>query len=55
VLARLGVGAFGENFEGVAVRSATDGGYLLDLVSDDNFNPLLRTLLVELAWKPPPR
>jgi hypothetical protein len=55
VLARLGVGTFGENFEGVAVRSAADGGYLLDLVSDDNFNPLLRTLLVELAWKPPPR
>lgn len=51
-LARLGVGSFGENFEGVAVRPAVDGGYLLDLVSDDNFNPLLRTLLVELAWKP---
>jgi hypothetical protein len=52
-LARLGIGSFGENFEGVAVRPAADGGYLLDLVSDDNFNPLLRSLLLELAWQPP--
>ncbi len=37
-----------DNFEGIAVRPAPDGsGYLLYIVSDDNFNMTQRTLLYQ--------
>lgn len=45
-------GAFGENYEALAVRPDADGGFDLILVSDDNFSPLQRTLLLELRWRP---
>lgn len=51
-LARFGAGSFSENFEGVAVRRAEDGGYVIYLVADDNFSALQRTLLLQLAWRP---
>ena len=52
-LARLGAGSFAENFEGIAVRRAADGRYLVYLVVDDNFSALQRTLLLQFAWHPP--
>jgi hypothetical protein len=36
-----------DNFEGLAARPAPDGGYLLYMVSDDNFNAYQRTLLYQ--------
>jgi hypothetical protein len=45
--------AVGENYEALAVRPAIDGNrFELILVSDDNFSPLQRTLLLELRWRP---
>ncbi len=38
-----------DNLEGVAVRRGAAGGTLIYLVSDDNFNPLQRTLLLLFA------
>ncbi|MEQ9145698.1 MAG: esterase-like activity of phytase family protein [Parvibaculaceae bacterium] len=38
-----------DNMEGFSVRRAEDGRTLLYLVSDDNFNPLQRTLLLVFA------
>jgi hypothetical protein len=35
-----------DNFEGIAVAPADDGGTLVFLLSDDNFNPWQRTLLL---------
>ena len=35
-----------DNFEGIAVRRTSDGRTLIYIVSDDNFNPLQRTLLM---------
>jgi len=35
-----------DNFEGIAVRSSADGRVWVYIVSDDNFNPLQRTLLM---------
>jgi hypothetical protein len=35
-----------DNIEGIAVAPAADGGALVFLLSDDNFNPLQRTLLL---------
>jgi hypothetical protein len=52
-IAQLGIGSFAENFEGVAAREVEPGRYLLYLVSDDNFGPLLRTLLLQLEWREP--
>ena len=46
--------ALSENFEGIAVRRAPDGGVLLYLLSDDNFVPLLRSLFLQFAVRPPP-
>jgi hypothetical protein len=45
--------ALSENFEGIAARRAPDGGVLLYLLSDDNFVPLLRSLLLQFAVRPP--
>ncbi|MDP6342320.1 MAG: esterase-like activity of phytase family protein [Alphaproteobacteria bacterium] len=36
-----------DNFEGLAVVPAPRGGWLIYLLSDDNFNPLQRTLLLQ--------
>jgi hypothetical protein len=47
--------ALSENFEGIAARRAPDGGVLLYLLSDDNFVPLLRSLLLQFAVRPASR
>ena len=52
-LALLGRPAISENFEGIAVRQSADGRVLLYLVSDDNFLPLQRTLLLQLSLAGP--
>lgn len=46
--------AISENFEGIAVRHAPDGGVLLYLLSDDNFTPLLRSLLLQFSVRAAP-
>ena len=45
-LARLSLPLTVDNFEGLAVRRDAAGRLLVYLVSDDNFNPLQRTLLL---------
>jgi hypothetical protein len=40
-----------ENFEGVSTRRGNGGETLLYLVSDDNFNPRQRTLLLMFAYR----
>lgn len=45
-LARLVPPVNVDNFEGLAVRIDEDGAVLLYIVSDDNFNPFQRTLLM---------
>jgi hypothetical protein len=52
-LAQLGRPAISENFEGIAVRRAMDGRALIYLVSDDNFLPLQRTLLLQFSLAGP--
>ena len=42
-----------DNFEGVAAVRRPDGALRLYLVSDDNFNPAQRTLLMAFDWTPP--
>lgn len=51
-LARLAWPALSENFEGIAVRRGADGGALLYLISDDNFLPIQRTLLLQFSLAP---
>ncbi len=41
-----------DNFEAVAARPAPDGGVLIYLMSDDNRNPLQRTLLLQFYLAP---
>jgi hypothetical protein len=41
--------AISENFEGIAARRAPDGGVLLYLLSDDNYTPLLRSLVLQFS------
>jgi hypothetical protein len=46
-----------ENFEGISVRRGAPGEALVYVMSDDNFNPLQRTILMMFAVKeesPPP-
>ena len=45
-IARISAPLTVDNFEGLAVRRDPAGGLLIYLVSDDNFNPLQRTLLL---------
>ncbi len=45
-LARIAPPLTVDNFEGVAIAPAADGGTLVFLLSDDNFNPAQRTLLL---------
>lgn len=44
-----------DNFEGLAVREAPDGGLLLYLISDDNFNFFQQTLLLQFRLDDPRR
>jgi hypothetical protein len=53
VLAELHPPLVGENFEGIAVRRGAGGQVLLYLVSDDNFHPLQRTLLLQFSLPAP--
>ncbi len=39
-----------DNYESLAVTPASGGGWRLYLVSDDNFNPLQRTLFLQFHW-----
>ena len=39
-----------ENYEGLALREAADGGCSVWLISDDNFSRFQRTLLLQFAW-----
>jgi hypothetical protein len=48
-LARLAWPALAENFEGIAVRRGADGRVLLYVISDDNFLPIQRTLLLQFS------
>lgn len=41
-----------DNSEGISVWRDARGGLRLTLVSDDNFNPLQRTLVTEFLWTP---
>ncbi|MEK0085478.1 esterase-like activity of phytase family protein [Benzoatithermus flavus] len=50
-LAVLSGPQLGENYEALAVRKEGDA-YRLLVAADDNFNPLQRTLLLELRWRP---
>ena len=38
-----------DNMEGISVHRATDGALVLTLISDDNFSPLQRTLLLQFT------
>lgn len=51
-LARLGGRTVSDNFEAIAAERAPDGAIHLFVVSDDNFSPLQKTLLLQLAWRP---
>jgi hypothetical protein len=53
VLAELAPPLSVDNMEGIAAVPDPEGpGYRIYLVSDDNFNPLQRTLLMEFSWMP---
>ncbi len=41
-----------DNFEGLAVRPTAAGGLRIYLLSDDNFSPTQRTLLMAFDWTP---
>jgi hypothetical protein len=43
-----------DNFEGVAALSNPDGSVRLYVISDDNFSPRQRTLLLAFDWRPRP-
>jgi hypothetical protein len=43
------MGAQIDNMEGLSVHRAADGGLVLTLISDDNFSPLQRTLLLQFT------
>ncbi|MBL6952943.1 MAG: esterase-like activity of phytase family protein [Alphaproteobacteria bacterium] len=46
-LAQLALPLSVDNFEGLAIDRDPGGGWLIYLLSDDNFNPLQRTLLLQ--------
>jgi hypothetical protein len=52
-LATLAWPTVSDNFEGIAARRAADGRTLLYLLSDDNFLPLQRTLLLQFSLAGP--
>jgi hypothetical protein len=41
-----------DNFEAAAARAAPDGSVLIYLLSDNNFNEMERTLLLQFRWRP---
>jgi len=43
-----------DNFEGLAVQHAPDGRLYAYIISDDNFSPLQRTLLIQYELRLPP-
>jgi len=51
-LARLGPSTISENFEGLALVPRSDGAFTIYVVSDDNFNVLQQTLLLQFVWRP---
>lgn len=53
LLAGLGGSGLSENWEGLAVEPCGGARVCLYVVSDDNFSALQRTLLVQIAWRPP--
>ena len=53
-LARLGAGSISDNFEGLAAERTRDGRLVIYVVSDDNFLPVQRTLLLQLRSDPLP-
>jgi len=42
-----------DNFEGVSVVAGANGDWRIYLISDDNFSPSQRTLLLAFDWSPP--
>ena len=50
-IARLRAPMTVDNFEGIAARPASAGETLVYLLSDNNFNPLQRTLLLMFSLK----
>lgn len=55
VLARLAAPTTVDNMEGIAATRGADGSVRLYLISDDNFLPIQRTLLLAFDWRPEPR
>jgi hypothetical protein len=53
-LAKLQAPLVAENFEGIAAARGPEGRVFLYLVSDDNFNALQRTLLLQFSLGSPP-
>jgi hypothetical protein len=51
VLARLAPPANVDNMEGVAALRNADGSIRIYLISDDNFSPIQRTLLLAFDWR----
>ncbi|HEX8231973.1 MAG TPA: esterase-like activity of phytase family protein [Caulobacteraceae bacterium] len=51
-LARLAAPLTVDNFEGVAATPRPGGGWRFYIVSDDNFSPRQRTLLLAFDWSP---
>lgn len=43
-----------DNYEGIAVREDPSGGTLVYIISDDNYNPFQRTLLLQFRLEPLP-
>ena len=54
LLAQMDMGFNIDNMEGLAARQTDDGRTLIYVISDDNFNPLQRTLLLMFEVKPVP-
>ncbi len=50
-LATIGGSVLGENYEALAVRHVADS-YVLLILSDDNFNGIQQTQMLELRWSP---
>jgi hypothetical protein len=44
-------GGMVDNMEAIAVHTATDGRVILTIMSDDNYNPTQRTLLMRFAME----
>lgn len=53
-LARLDAPLVVDNFEGIAVREDPNAGTLVYIISDDNYSPLQRTLLLQFRLEPLP-